>query len=510
MGLPTVGADNGVWGGELNAFLQVSLNTDGTLLPTAVGAAGVALVETPERHGALGNGVHDDTTAIQAALNAGQVVYFASTNYLISSALTVKSNQLLIGKNGDTTWVTQSNTAADCFAGVDISYFSMMDIQPYGPGSGSGMGIHLTRSANPNTAKIDLKRVVVYNFGGDGINMSNPIVTTFDSVSSIANGGHGFNLYGVSGGAAGTSVSFEGGCYALANKQAGFRFYKMAYCSGTGTAAEGNGINYLVDTCEGISLLAPGCESPLNQSGSYPGIGWKITNSVSIGIYNPWSYEAIDVSWWVTGASTGIQLVGPRENTPNGATYSIQVDSGCTVTVIDPQVTTAMSLAAGTTTVLHDASGNAQLSGTLTTNGSITAYKSGATAEVIAKDSTGTNVAQMYHTGAGGYGQFESTTGIVLLSDSGETTMTGPTSPQARVQHQGGSYHEMNFGHDDTNGTIATNAGQLLLAPATSVGIPKYTTASAPPYVMGGMYYDTTLHKLRIGGATAWETVTSS
>lgn len=34
-------------------------------------------------------------------------------------------------------------------------------------------------------------------------------------------------------------------------------------------------------------------------------------------------------------------------------------------------------------------------------------------------------------------------------------------------------------------------------------------TASAPTYVKGGMYFDTTLNKLRIGGATAWETVTS-
>ena len=34
-------------------------------------------------------------------------------------------------------------------------------------------------------------------------------------------------------------------------------------------------------------------------------------------------------------------------------------------------------------------------------------------------------------------------------------------------------------------------------------------TASAPAYVEGGVYYDTTLHKLRIGGAAGWETVTS-
>jgi hypothetical protein len=36
------------------------------------------------------------------------------------------------------------------------------------------------------------------------------------------------------------------------------------------------------------------------------------------------------------------------------------------------------------------------------------------------------------------------------------------------------------------------------------------TTALAPAYVKGAMYFDTTLNKLRIGGATAWETVTSA
>ena len=32
---------------------------------------------------------------------------------------------------------------------------------------------------------------------------------------------------------------------------------------------------------------------------------------------------------------------------------------------------------------------------------------------------------------------------------------------------------------------------------------------SAPPYVEGLVYYDTTLHKLRVGGASGWETITS-
>lgn len=34
-------------------------------------------------------------------------------------------------------------------------------------------------------------------------------------------------------------------------------------------------------------------------------------------------------------------------------------------------------------------------------------------------------------------------------------------------------------------------------------------TASAPTYVKGGVYFDTTLNKLRVGGASGWETITS-
>lgn len=35
------------------------------------------------------------------------------------------------------------------------------------------------------------------------------------------------------------------------------------------------------------------------------------------------------------------------------------------------------------------------------------------------------------------------------------------------------------------------------------------TTAGAPAYVKGAIYFDTTLNKLRVGGAAAWETITS-
>ena len=39
---------------------------------------------------------------------------------------------------------------------------------------------------------------------------------------------------------------------------------------------------------------------------------------------------------------------------------------------------------------------------------------------------------------------------------------------------------------------------------------PQAATASSPAYIKGGMYFDTTLNKLQIGGATAWENIGGS
>ena len=57
----------------------------------------------------------------------------------------------------------------------------------------------------------------------------------------------------------------------------------------------------------------------------------------------------------------------------------------------------------------------------------------------------------------------------------------------------------------------ASGGGVLSKIQADGVIIPVLTTtAGAPTYVKGGLYFDTTLNKLRIGGAAAWETVTSA
>jgi hypothetical protein len=54
---------------------------------------------------------------------------------------------------------------------------------------------------------------------------------------------------------------------------------------------------------------------------------------------------------------------------------------------------------------------------------------------------------------------------------------------------------------------------EMVLQPASElrfVDLPRHATASAPAYAKGRMYFDTTLNKARIGGATAYETITSA
>ena len=60
----------------------------------------------------------------------------------------------------------------------------------------------------------------------------------------------------------------------------------------------------------------------------------------------------------------------------------------------------------------------------------------------------------------------------------------------------------MSVGNTTDKGAASLNVSGLIYPQ-------QATTAGAPAYVKGAIYFDTTLNKLRVGGATAWETITS-
>jgi len=66
-----------------------------------------------------------------------------------------------------------------------------------------------------------------------------------------------------------------------------------------------------------------------------------------------------------------------------------------------------------------------------------------------------------------------------------------------------------NFGFSKDNPSEAVDVnGNIKLSGILILG--QYTTATRPAYVKGSQFFDTTINKMVIGGATAWEEVTSS
>lgn len=101
-------------------------------------------------------------------------------------------------------------------------------------------------------------------------------------------------------------------------------------------------------------------------------------------------------------------------------------------------------------------------------------------------------------------------TEVQAIRENGVTTIGGPiAAPALKVTPVASQarWIEVTGATSSTDPTIGTSGGNLA---CSAVFMPKQaTTAGAPTYIKGGMYFDTTLNKLRIGGATAWETVTS-
>ena len=414
--LPVPGADRNTWGNILNDFLAASHASDGTLKSGSVGDNQVTtlsqskiqnlvsdlaakannasvvhkdeLVFNVQDYGAKGDWSVDDTAALQAtitaAATAGGTVYIPAGNYPISTALTLPAKTTIKGDGPDRTIIIQQSTTANGITLTDANYITLQDFRLQGPASGSGVGIAITRSTAPAILWQRYKGLYIREFGSHGIAGSNVAVSTFENITCESNNGHGFHFYGVALSTAGTSTHLSA-CYANNNGLAGYAFFKMVYCVLTGCAADASGIGYLIDTCQSCSLISCGSEYMESKGGSYPGIGFKITASLGIGLYNTWTNHNIASSWWITSASQGITVLGAHENEPEAsATALVRVDSGCGVTLADygstdgPNAPIANVLAAGTTTILNNGSQGMSVAGTASFAGGFTV---GATAQ---------------------------------------------------------------------------------------------------------------------------------
>lgn len=315
-------------------------------------------------YNAVGNGIADDTAAIQAAINAKTgAVFIPKGIYKLTAALTVPNGTVIFGDASNAKYDTTQNSVlkqtavnTHCITKVDANTITLRDLNLIGLGSGTGDGINFTRSALPATNHINLERVWIQGFR-DGVSISNCIVSVFNNVETVNNTRYGYNIYGVDHGSAGTSVAFVN-CYANTNTVEGFHIFRMVYCDFVGCASEGQPIDYHILQCQGMTFN--GCGSELNT-----GWSWKIEDECyGIGLYNCWSFYGKSGYWVVDDCHgtifSGCVFVDPVAGSPIGW----RVDTGCIGTVMIANMNIAGSpnqLTANTTNILDDGAGTAHI-----------------------------------------------------------------------------------------------------------------------------------------------------
>lgn len=351
-------------------------------------------------YGAVGDDSNDDTSAIQAAIDAassndGGVVYLPSGTYRITSALELHSGVTLRGDGcaGYTgsanvnlalevpvaaTVIHQVTNDVDAIsndtegADFDLRHVTIEDLMITGTGSGTGNGINLGWGTDGRLAYLTFKNVHVYNFGNDGLRLQTPIVSHFDTVVSQSNGQHGFNLY-----YAGTSCAFTS-CFAMGNGGAGFFVggdspSGAAYLSFNACATDFNDIGYHIVNSQTVALQGCGSE-------------YSTTNALVIDASNTIvvnGFEAIGTedatAILITNGSFQVTMNGVAHNTTSGTTTFIQVDEGSEATIGAYRTfgENDTNNFAGTVTILNDSGGNMTMPGSLTANNVVASGQNG-------------------------------------------------------------------------------------------------------------------------------------
>lgn len=312
-------------------------------------------------YSAVGNGTADDTTALNTAISdvsaaGGGRVYLPPGTYRITSALTMRSNVELAGAGAQVSVVHQATASADALSGADLQYVTVQDVGFTGPGSGTGSGINFSVVSATATLYLSMRNVHVQGFGGDGLKMDLPIVSSFSRVVAESCGGWGFNFFGHTTGAQppGTSCVLTS-CYGNGCTTGGFRMFKMAYTSLVGCAADNNATGYLVDTGYAVALV--GCGSEGNTTGV------EVSGGYGVSVQGMFVYNNVGVGIWVTGSAHTVGLYQVSDVTPGaGATNFLKVDAGSFVTIVGQSNTTANALN-GTVNVLDDGANGVVLAG---------------------------------------------------------------------------------------------------------------------------------------------------
>jgi hypothetical protein len=146
---------------------------------------------TPEQYGAKGDGITDDTTAIQNCMNAAQITAFSAKRYLISSPLILPQNHSIQGNHGElfigNTWTGNSTIGASVPANtvlyitardpiynseLDMRSAHVKDLRIRGNASMSLTGLYLGMKDRSTLTAVSTVNTSVFGYKFDNVGVS--------------------------------------------------------------------------------------------------------------------------------------------------------------------------------------------------------------------------------------------------------------------------------------------------------------------------------------------------
>lgn len=149
-GMARSGVNNAIRG--MMAELKTYFDTD------------ITPITTPQSHGAVGDGVTDDTVAFQAAVDSGSAVFVPAGNYKITSAIVLPDACRIHGEGRDRSTITA--TACTAFSSpASVEHASIRDLEIIGDfTTASVYGVHAVN----NSRGIKLSDLYIRGFGAAG------------------------------------------------------------------------------------------------------------------------------------------------------------------------------------------------------------------------------------------------------------------------------------------------------------------------------------------------------